>query len=92
MRHICLLVQLLCLSLAPSALAQEEPGHPSSAPAVRYKEVTEIDAGELRVDGTIEGPLGSFGMGGLPGRSREPLVALRADFDAEMIESVATVR
>lgn len=94
MRYLFTLLFCSCCLLAVPAFAQsdEPPPEEEPPPNIRYKEKTEIDFGERRVDATIAAPLGYFGIGGLPDRPTKPLVTLKADFNREMTESVSAVR
>jgi hypothetical protein len=92
-RLILVLFALSCLMATP-ALAQSEPEPDPEAeegPEIRYKERTEIDFQERRVDGEITSPRITL-VGGLPDRMFKPLVQLKSDFDREMIESADSVR
>ncbi len=96
MRRILFLLFCLSCLLATPALAQSEPEPEpdpptEEGPEIRYKEKTEIDFQERWVGGSIDGPRISL-VGGLPDRFFQPLVQLKGDFNAEMIESASAVR
>ena len=93
MSYLRTLLFCSCFLLAAPVFAQSDEAPEEEAPAnIRYKEKTEIDFGERRVDAAIAAPMGYFGVGGLPERPTKPLVTLKADFNREMSESVSAVR
>jgi hypothetical protein len=76
----------LLLASAPAFAQDEEEGR-----EVRYKEKTEIDFEGVDVSGELVKPSGSL----LVDRKKaqfNPLIQLRADFNAEMKESVNEVK
>jgi len=81
------LLFVLCLTVPTLAFAAP----PEDESNVRYKPVTEIDIGEIDVNGAIRKPLGTAVLE--KRRSTfNPLLTLRADFEPEMLESVNQVR
>ena len=87
------LFALSCL-LATPAFAQNEPAPAEGsedAPNIRYKDKTEIDFQERWIGGAIDGPRIGL-VSGMPDRIFNPLVKLKDDFSAEMIESTSAIR
>lgn len=84
------LVLSLVSLLAPAFAA--EPTEPTSAsPNVRYQAVTDLTFEDIEIEGKLERPENRLV---LERRSAtfNPLVRLRANFDAEMAESLDLVR
>lgn len=77
---------LLVLALAPTAMAQDEPGT-----RVVYPEKTEIEMDGVEIDAPVVRPsielVGDTRRGHFP-----PIFHLREDFDLEMAESVDEVK
>lgn len=80
-----MLLSLIALSLA------QDPDQDPVPDNVVIPEVQYVEFGYTRVDGKIVGPDGQF----LPERPKaifSPMISLRANFDAEMDQSVNSVK
>ena len=87
------LFALLITLFAAPAVAQSDvdDAGDTETPRVVYDKRTELDMGELRVDSEIKKPLGA-GIAGRRATTFNPLLTLKTDFDAEMIDSVVQIR
>ena len=86
-----LVVATAFATLPTAAFAQDEEGGGEEGPKVIYKERTEVDFEGVEVAGELVKPQGAL----LLDRKRasfNPLIKLRADFNAEMSQSVDEVK
>ena len=74
---------IFAISFSASALGQE--------PKIQYKKKTEIDFEDVKVEGTLKRPHGSYILD-KRGSSFNPLIKLKENWDQEMIDSVNQVR
>ena len=94
MRRFLLVLFALSFITATPAFAQNDPfddDADETDPNIRYKAETEIDFREQHVGGGLKGP----GIGEIterPGSVFNPLIRLKTDFTAEMIESANQIR
>ena len=83
------LLPLLGLALALPAAAQDDAT--ADRPTPQYKAVTEIDIEGVSIEGTIVGPTMALLTETNP-KGFAPMIRLRLDFNAEMVESVDLLR
>ena len=83
------------LILFTLAIAQEQPqeeAQEEAPPVVQYKAVTTLDWDhEVRVEGTVERPTGSW-VFQRQGGTFNPLIRLRQNFEDELTASVELVK
>ncbi len=96
MFRFALAALLITLTATPALAGPDDDGDPDvitedPGPRVVYKKRTELEIGELRVDGAIKKPLGA-GVAGRRAQMFNPLITLKGDFALEMIESVNQIR
>lgn len=73
--------------LAAPAFAQDDEGESN----VRYKSKTEIDFEDVGVDGELKKPHGAYLLDKRKS-AFNPLIAMKTDFNPEMIRSVSEIR
>ncbi|MCO4770703.1 MAG: hypothetical protein KDA24_11795 [Deltaproteobacteria bacterium] len=82
---------LLAPGLAQGAPPAENPDTTEEEPRVIYDQRQEVEMDDLRVDSQVSKPHGA-GVVARRVRSWKPLLDLRANFDAEIVGSVQSIR